>query len=116
MDATANFSLRFARPSESKVETLDWLLSRQTLQRISTGISLISLALGFWVFAMLIIINRHQADLNDLAGGSTVAMIGGSGAQHQPTLRRCRIDCCFSETSESSFCFSNFFEDMQQIL
>jgi hypothetical protein len=57
MDATANFSLRFGRPSESKVETLDWLLSRQTLQRISTGISLISLALGFWVFAMLIIIS-----------------------------------------------------------
>ena len=24
MDATANFSLRFARASESKVETLDW--------------------------------------------------------------------------------------------
>jgi hypothetical protein len=54
MDATANFSLRFARASDSNVETTDWLLSRQTLQRISTGISLISLTLGFWVFATLI--------------------------------------------------------------
>ena len=41
---------------------------------------LISLALGFWVFAMLIFINRHQAELNGLAGGSVVAMIGGIGA------------------------------------
>jgi hypothetical protein len=80
MDATANFSLRFTRASESKVETTDWLLSRQTLQRISTGMSLISLALGFWVFAMLILINRHQAELNGLSGGSSVAMVGGIGA------------------------------------
>ena len=36
-----------------------------------------SLALGFWVFAMLIIINRHQAELNGLSGGSSVAMVGG---------------------------------------
>ena len=42
--------------------------------------SLVSLALGFWVFAMLIIINRHQAELNGLAGGSFFAMIGGIGA------------------------------------
>jgi len=54
MDATANFSLRFARASDSKAETTDWMLSRQTPQRISTGISLISLALGFWVFAMMV--------------------------------------------------------------
>jgi hypothetical protein len=78
MDATANFSLRFTRASESKVETTDWVLSRQTLQRISTGMSLISLALGFWVFAMLIIVNRHQAELN--GGGSSVAIVGGIGA------------------------------------
>ena len=39
-----------------------------------------SLALGFWVFAMLIIINRHQADLNGLATGSGVAIIGGLSA------------------------------------
>jgi hypothetical protein len=80
MDATANFSLRFARAAESKVETTDWVLSRQTLQRISTGMSLISLALGFWVFATLIFINRHQAELNGLSGGSSVAIVGGIGA------------------------------------
>jgi hypothetical protein len=80
MDATANFSLRFARVSDSKAETTDRLLSRQTLQRISTGMSLVSLALGFWVFAILIIVNRHQAELNGLAGGSAVAMIGGLSA------------------------------------
>jgi len=80
MNATANFSLRFARASDSKAETTDRLLSRQTLQRISTGMSLVSLALGFWVFAMLIIINRHQAELNGLSGGSSFAMVGGIGA------------------------------------
>jgi hypothetical protein len=80
MDATANFSLRFAPVSESKVETTDWVLSRQTLQRISTGMGLISLALGFWVFAMLIFINQHQAELNGLSGGSSVAIVGGIGA------------------------------------
>jgi hypothetical protein len=80
MDATANFSLRFARASESKAHTTDWFLSRQTLQRISTGMSLVSLALGFWAFAMLIIINRHQAELNGLSGGSSFAMVGGIGA------------------------------------
>ena len=73
MDATANFSLRFTRASESKVQTNDQVLSRQTLQRISTRISLISLTLGFWVFAVLIFINRHQAELNGLSGGSAVA-------------------------------------------
>jgi len=81
-DGTPNassFSLRFAPASESKVETPDWFLSRQTLQRISTGLSLISLALGFWGFAMLVFINRHQAELNGLSGGSSVAMVGGIG-------------------------------------
>jgi len=79
MNATSSFSLRFAPASESKVETPDWFLSRQTLQRISTGLSLISLALGFWGFAMLVFINRHQAELNGLSGGSSVAMVGGIG-------------------------------------
>ena len=76
MDATANFSLRFARASESKVETPDWVISRQALQRISTGICLVSLALGFWIFAMLIFINRRQAELNSVSGGSSFAMVG----------------------------------------
>jgi hypothetical protein len=40
-------------------------------------LSLISLALGFWVFEMLIFINRHQAELNGLSGGSSIAMVGG---------------------------------------
>jgi uncharacterized integral membrane protein len=80
MEATANFSLRFARASESRVETADRSLSRQVLQRIATRMSLVSLALGFWVFAMLIIINRHQVELNGLSGGSFVAMVGGIGA------------------------------------
>jgi uncharacterized integral membrane protein len=80
MEATANFSLGFARASESRVERSDWLLNRRVLQRIATRMSLVSLALGFWVFAMLIIINRHQAELNGLSGGSSVAMVGGIGA------------------------------------
>ena len=80
MDATANFSLRFARPSESKVETTDWMLSRQVLQRIATRISLVSEAIGFSVLGILIIVNRNQTDLSGLAGGSSLAMIGGISA------------------------------------
>ena len=79
MEATANFSLRFA-PAESKVETTNWLLSRQVLQRIATRISLVSEAMGFLVLGMLITVNRHQADLNGLAGGSSVAIIGSISA------------------------------------
>jgi hypothetical protein len=77
MDATANFSLRFARSSESKVETTDRVLSRQMLQRIATRMSLFSQTIGFLVFGILIILNRHQAELNGLAGGSSLAMVGG---------------------------------------
>ena len=62
MGATFNFSLRFARVS---------------LQRISTAMSLISLALGFGVFAILILINWHQAELNGLSGGRSFAVVGG---------------------------------------
>jgi hypothetical protein len=80
MDATANFSLRFAPVSESKVETTDWLLSRQVLRRIATRTSLVSEAIGFAILGLLIILNRHQADLNGLSGGSSVAMIGGISA------------------------------------
>jgi hypothetical protein len=86
MHASYDFSLTSARASESKIETPDWFLSRQTLQRISTGLSLISLALGFWVFAMLIFINRHQAELNGLSGGDSVAMVGGIGASLVGTI------------------------------
>ena len=80
MDATHNFSLRFAQRTESKAETTNRLLMRQTLQKISTGMSLISLSLGFSIFGMLIIVNRHQADLDGLCGGSSVATVRGIGA------------------------------------
>ena len=80
MDATANFSQRFARVSESKVETPDWFLGRQVLQRIATRLSLISKAIGFSILGILITMNRHQADLNGLGGGSAVTMIGGMSA------------------------------------
>ena len=52
----------------------------QTLQIISTRVSLVSLSLGFSIFGMLIIVNQHQADLNDLSGGSSFAMFGGIAA------------------------------------
>ena len=86
MDATANFSLRFARASESKVETTNWLLSRQTLQRIATRMSLLSEAIGFSILGILIILNRHQADLKGPAGGSAVAMVGGISAVFVATV------------------------------
>jgi hypothetical protein len=54
MDATHNFNLGFAQGTESK----------QPLQEICTGMSLVSLCLGFSVFGMLIIVNRHQAGPN----------------------------------------------------
>ncbi len=55
------------------------LLRRQALDRTVTGLSLISQGLAFSIFGMLIIANRHQADLNDFAGGSFVATVGGPG-------------------------------------
>jgi hypothetical protein len=80
MDGTANFSLRFARVSDSKTETPDSFPSRQVLQRVATRLSLVSHAIGFSILGILIITNRHQAELNGLAGGSAVAMIGGVSA------------------------------------
>ena len=80
MDATANFSLRFAPASESKVERSEWLLNRRVLQRAATRMSLVSEAIGFSILGMLIMLNRHQADLNGLGGGSAVASIGGISA------------------------------------
>ena len=78
MDANSNFSL--AQSSESKTRMPDRLLTRQTLERIATGLSLIGQAFGFSIFGTLIIANRHQANLNDFAGGSFVAMSGGISA------------------------------------
>ena len=77
MDATYNFSLGFAQGRESKTETPNRLFNRQTLQMISTGVSLVSLSLGFSIFGMVIIAHRHQADLNDLLGGGSIATVGG---------------------------------------
>jgi hypothetical protein len=64
------------RPIFAKTQSLVANSSRETLQRISIGLSLISLALRVWVFGMLIFINRYQAELNGLSGGSSVAMVG----------------------------------------
>jgi hypothetical protein len=80
MDATYNFSIGFAQGRESKTETPNRLFNRQTLQMISTGVSLVSLSLGFSIFGILIVVNQHQADLNDLSGGSSCATVGGIGA------------------------------------
>jgi len=55
MDATYNFSLELTLGGKPKAETPDRLSKRQTLVKISTGISLVSLFLGFSVFGMLII-------------------------------------------------------------
>ena len=73
MGATYNFHPRFAKGSGSKAETPDQLLNRQPRQKIWTGMSLVSLSLGFSVFGILIILNRHRADLNGLSGDSFAA-------------------------------------------
>ena len=77
MDATYNFSIGFAQGRESKTETPNRLFNRQTLGLISTGVSLVSLSLGFSIFGILIIVHRHEADLNDLVSGSSLATVGG---------------------------------------
>jgi hypothetical protein len=76
MDATSNAGLRFAQASGLNAGMPERLLRRQALERTVTGLSLVSQALAFWIFGMLIIANRHQADLNNFAGGSFVATAG----------------------------------------
>jgi hypothetical protein len=80
MNAVSTVSLGFAPLSEPKSETLGRLLNRRTVRRIASATSLISQAVGFSVVGVLIILNRHQSDLNGLSGGSSVAMVGGIGA------------------------------------
>jgi hypothetical protein len=81
MDATCNYNLGFAQWTESKANNPDRLRTRQSLQKILTGMSLISLCLGFSIFGALIIMNRHHADLNGLPAENSVATIcGGIGA------------------------------------
>src|ERR1700746_491103 len=90
MDATSNFGPRFAEATVSKAGMPERLLRRQTLGRTLTGLSLISQGLAFSIFGTLIIANRHQADLNDFAGGSFAATLGGAGAilAQNPNLTR----------------------------
>jgi NhaP-type Na+/H+ or K+/H+ antiporter len=80
MDAAYNFSLGLTHGVKSKTETPARSPIQQKLQEISTGISLVSLSFGFSIFGAMIIANRHQADLNDLSGGRSVAMLAGIGA------------------------------------
>jgi hypothetical protein len=80
MGATYNLSLRFAQRTESKAEPPDRLPKRPPLQKIWTGMSLVSLSLGFSVFGILIMVNRHRADLNGLSGDSFAGAAGGIGA------------------------------------
>ena len=77
MDATYNLSL-----AQGTAKTLapNQSLKLQTLQEISTGMSLISLSVGFSIVGMMSIVNRHQADLSDLPGGNCTAMVGGISA------------------------------------
>jgi hypothetical protein len=76
MDAIYNFSLGFVPERELKTESPSRLFNRQKLQIISTGVSLISLSLGFSIFGILIMLNQHQAELN----GFSFATFGGIGA------------------------------------
>src|SRR5262249_62158313 len=80
MDATYIFSLGFAQGRESKTETPNRLINQKAIQIISAGVSLVSLFLGFSIFGILILVNQHQAALNDLSGGSSCATFGGIGA------------------------------------
>jgi hypothetical protein len=80
MDATYNFSLGFAQGREPKTETPNRLINQKAIQMILTGVSLVSLFLGFSIFGILIIVNEHQAELNDLSGGGFCATFGGIGA------------------------------------
>src|SRR5215469_6101391 len=80
MDASYKFSLGFAQGRESKTETPNRLINQKAIQIISTGVSLVSLFLGFSIFGILIIVNQHQAELNDLSCGSSCATFGGIGA------------------------------------
>ena len=80
MDASTNFSFRFAQAPESKARVPKVLTKRQALERTVTGLSLISQAFGFWIFGTLIIVNRHQADLSEIAGGGFATVVGGISA------------------------------------
>ena len=42
--------------------------------------SLLGEAIGFSILGILILMNRHQAELNNRSGGSAFAVVGGIGA------------------------------------
>jgi hypothetical protein len=77
MDVSSN--LGFAQGTGPKNETFERLFHRQPLRKMWTTMSLVSLALGFSVLGILIIVNRHRADLNGPSGDSFVAVVGGIG-------------------------------------
>ena len=79
MDVPFKSRLGFAQDAGPKTETPERLLQRQALRRIWTTVSLVNLSLGFSVFGILIVVNRHRADLNGPVGDSFVAAIGGIG-------------------------------------
>ena len=56
------------------------LLKRAALERIATGLSLMSQAVGFSIIGILILATRHQAELNDSADGGFLAIVGGTSA------------------------------------
>jgi hypothetical protein len=78
MDVAVNSSLGLTEGKEPKIEAAKRLLHRQSLRRIWTMMSLVSLSLGFSAFGVLIIANRQRADLNG-SGESFDAAIGGVG-------------------------------------
>jgi hypothetical protein len=80
MNPTCNFSLGFAEGIDSKTETPNRLINQQAIEMISTEISLVSLFLGFSIFGILIMVNQHQGELNDLSAGNSCAAFGGIGA------------------------------------
>ena len=49
--------------------------------------SLLGEAIGFSILGILILMNRHQAELNGLSGGSSFAMVGGIAAFLVPWRR-----------------------------
>ena len=80
MDAISDFSLSFAQGFGLKARRLEQFPKRGALERIATGLSLISQAVGFSVIGILILATRHQAELNDSANGSFFATAGGVSA------------------------------------
>jgi len=73
MDAATNFRLGVAERSKAKTENPKGPI----LQRIATGMSLVSLAVGFSILGALIIMKRDYAELNGVADGSSIATVGG---------------------------------------